>query len=362
MRTLRRLVARQTAREEELLVHPALFQAVAGTDADVTVLAKTSPYRNELTRFRYDVVLTARPAAAPPPRRPTGGPGPDRPRCPGTAGRAPTAGVPCPMPGWARTCAPSARCTRPATTRPSTGLRRTLAADPEEPAADPAALAEHRPRGRPRDGAAPGSRTGHPGPGVPAPAATPSAPAPLPRPDAGTGTWEAYTNDPQRAARERLVVAALREHLARTLPDFMVPASLAVLEEWPLGRTGKLDRAALPLPDGLRPTLATGYVAPRTATERAVALGVVRGPRRGPDRCPRRLLRPGRPLPPSPSNWSADCAPWPAATSRSAPCCAPTVAAVAALLDRASDTAATPVPIQRAARHPISEHRAEEGR
>ncbi|OYP10558.1 hypothetical protein CFC35_40910 [Streptomyces sp. FBKL.4005] len=362
VRTLRRLVARQTAREEELLVHPALFQAVAGTDADVTVLAKTSPYRNELTRFRYDVVLTARPAAAPP------APAADWRAWPGPAA-LPGDGGPGAH-GWR--AVPDARLGADLRAvralhaagddETVDGLRRTLAADPEEPAADPAALAEHaRAAGLvmvPHLGAVPGTLDLE----FPAPAATPSAPAPLPRPDAGTGTWEAYTNDPQRAARERLVVAALREHLARTLPDFMVPASLAVLEEWPLGRTGKLDRAALPPPDGLRPTLATGYVAPRTATERAVArvwcevlgvdrigvhddffalgghsllavqlVGRLRALARG-DLSVGALLR------------------------------APTVAAVAALLDRASDTAATPVPIQRAARHPISEHRAEEGR
>ncbi|MEW2067867.1 amino acid adenylation domain-containing protein [Streptomyces sp. NPDC007346] len=41
---------------------------------------------------------------------------------------------------------------------------------------------------------------------------------------------------------------ALREALARRLPDYAVPATLTVLPALPLGPTGKVDRAALPAP------------------------------------------------------------------------------------------------------------------
>ncbi|MEU8827138.1 non-ribosomal peptide synthase/polyketide synthase [Streptomyces sp. NPDC048636] len=63
--------------------------------------------------------------------------------------------------------------------------------------------------------------------------------------------------------------AAMREFLARSLPDHMVPAAVVGLERLPLGPSGKLDRRALPAPDWAAPT--AGRVAPRTETEKALA-------------------------------------------------------------------------------------------
>jgi nonribosomal peptide synthetase DhbF len=58
--------------------------------------------------------------------------------------------------------------------------------------------------------------------------------------------------------------AMLRQHLARTLPDYMIPAAFVVLDALPLTPSGKLDRNALPAPDQ-QP--GTDYTPPRTAKE-----------------------------------------------------------------------------------------------
>jgi acyl carrier protein len=57
----------------------------------------------------------------------------------------------------------------------------------------------------------------------------------------------------------------LRQSLAARLPDYMVPAAFMVLDAMPLTPNGKLDRRALPAPDGIESGVA--YRAPRDARE-----------------------------------------------------------------------------------------------
>jgi amino acid adenylation domain-containing protein len=59
--------------------------------------------------------------------------------------------------------------------------------------------------------------------------------------------------------------ADLRAHLARTLPGYMIPAHLIVVDEFPLTPSGKVDRAALPAPDA--PPAGLAHAAPATSTE-----------------------------------------------------------------------------------------------
>ncbi len=63
----------------------------------------------------------------------------------------------------------------------------------------------------------------------------------------------------------------LRRFAAHTLPDFMLPNAVVWLTAYPLTPSKKVDRKLLPAPQTSRPELATGYLAPRTPTERALA-------------------------------------------------------------------------------------------
>ncbi|MFZ5917841.1 MAG: amino acid adenylation domain-containing protein, partial [Chloroflexota bacterium] len=63
----------------------------------------------------------------------------------------------------------------------------------------------------------------------------------------------------------------LREYLRASLPDYMLPAVFVTLDEMPLTPSGKVDRRALPAPDGTRPDLADSFVAPRTPEEEILA-------------------------------------------------------------------------------------------
>ena len=67
-----------------------------------------------------------------------------------------------------------------------------------------------------------------------------------------------------------VLVEDLRSHLTGTLPDYMVPAAYVRLEAMPLTPNGKLDRKALPAPEG--DAYAThAYEAPQSETEQTVA-------------------------------------------------------------------------------------------
>ena len=61
---------------------------------------------------------------------------------------------------------------------------------------------------------------------------------------------------------------AIRGHLRKLLPDYMVPSSFVWLDALPLTPNGKVDRRALPDPDAPAPV---APVAPRTATEEVIA-------------------------------------------------------------------------------------------
>jgi len=279
---LRSRVRRRFEDEEELVIDPALFAALArrvpGVRAQIQL--KRGRAANELTRFRYDAVLRLDGAAADPSMDI---PPPLDWRAAGLsltalerrlAAEAPAviavAGIP--NARLAVETAAAALLAEPAE-RTAGELRReaaalALAAGAVEPE-DLWQLAERLGYSAvlswPVDGGAGGSfdavlrRGDAAGAGV----------ALVPSPEPGR-PWNEYANAPLAGNLARRLVPQLRRFLAAELPDFMVPSAIVLLDALPLTATGKIDRAALPAPE--RPAGAEpSFVPPATPLEALLA-------------------------------------------------------------------------------------------
>ena len=76
------------------------------------------------------------------------------------------------------------------------------------------------------------------------------------------------TNDPLHLKVTAHLTKSLRAHLQSRLPDYMLPASIVLLDAFPLNTSGKVDLAALPTPDLSH---SAAFVAPSTPAELQLA-------------------------------------------------------------------------------------------
>jgi amino acid adenylation domain-containing protein len=93
----------------------------------------------------------------------------------------------------------------------------------------------------------------------------------LPLRPADARPWSAYANALSWPPTQQHLAETLRQHLRRKLPNYMIPTRFVWLDALPLTPHGKVNRRALPAPETMRPDADAVHIPPQTPLQHQIA-------------------------------------------------------------------------------------------